>query len=77
MRYCRTHNRELHIGRAYLGSILVDILDPFVVALQSIRGNADDFDVSLCEVFCAPSDFSELGRAHRGEVTGVGEQDGL
>jgi hypothetical protein len=71
MRYRTTHDRELDVSRANLGSIVVDILDPVVVALQPVSRNTDDFDVSLCEVFCAPSDFPELGRAHRSEVTGV------
>jgi hypothetical protein len=72
-----THDRELHVGRADLGSILVDILDPFVVLCQSVRRNTNEFDVSLSEVFRAPGDFTELGRAHWGEVSRVREQNGL
>jgi hypothetical protein len=51
MKHCSAaHDWELYVSRACLGSIFIDVLDPFVMTLQSIRGNADDFDVSLCEV---------------------------
>jgi len=70
------NDRELHVSRASLGSILVDIFDPFVVFFQSVCGNTDEFDVALSEVFRAPGDFTELSGAHWGEVTGVREQNG-
>ena len=48
-----------------------------MVVVQLVRRYADDFDIALGKVGLATGDLTELGRADRGEVSGVGEQDGL
>ena len=73
----RIHNRELDIGGAVLGAVLVDIQDPLVVILEIVGRNTDDLDVALCKVVCATSDLAELGGADRGEVSGMREEDDL
>lgn len=72
-----TYDRELHIRRASLGSVLVDVLDPLVVACQAVGGNSDHFGVSLSEVGGSPRNFTKLGGAHWGKIAGVREQDRL
>lgn len=71
------YNRELDIGRAVLGAVLVDIHDPFVVILEIVGRNTDDLDIALCKVVCATGDLAELSGADRGEVSGVRKEDGL
>ena len=73
-----THDGELHIRRARgLAAVLVDVLDPVVVLLQVVRGDANDLYVALLEVLRAARHLAELGRAHGREVARVGEENGL
>lgn len=44
---------------------------------QLVRRYADNFDVALRKIGLATSDLTEFGCAYRGEIGGVGEQDGL
>lgn len=70
-----THDRELDIGGPSLGSKLIDVHDPFVVVLEAVGGDSDDFDVARGKVFGSACNLAELGRADGREVARVREQD--
>ena len=53
----------------------VDILDPFVVALESVGRKTDDFGVASRKVGCATSDFSEFSSADGSKVSGMREEN--
>lgn len=72
-----SYNGELNIGRTELAAKRVDVLHPLVVLLETVRGDTDHLDIALRKVGGATSDLTELGGADRGEVSGVGEEDGL
>lgn len=45
--------------------------------LEIVGRNTDDFDVTLCKVFCVTSNLAELGGADRRKVSGMREENGL
>jgi hypothetical protein len=72
-----THDGKLHIGRAKLGSVLVDILYPLVMLLESICGYSNNLYIPFREIIRATSDLPELGCADRGKVARMREENGL
>jgi hypothetical protein len=56
---------------------LFDVRLPFLVVRNVVHRNTDDLGVALLELARELRDGAELGRAHRGEVFGMGEQDGV
>jgi len=73
-----TRDGELNVGGSVnLRAIVIDILDPVMMVCEAISGDADDLHVALFEVLSATSDLTEFGRADRGEISGMGEQDCL
>src|SRR5690606_374377 len=54
---------------------LGDIGRPLAVVLDRIDRQADDLDAALVEFALQLGDRAELGRADRGEILGVREQD--
>jgi hypothetical protein len=45
--------------------------------LEPVGGNADNFYVAVSEIGRTSGDFSEFGGANGGEITRMGEEDGL
>lgn len=72
-----TYDGELHVSWADLSSVRFDVLDPALVFFETIGRNTDNLDVSGREICGTASDFTELGCANRGEVSRMGEEDGL
>lgn len=50
-------------------------LGPAVVVLQRVDGQRDHFDFALAEFTAQSGRSTQLCGAHRGEISGVGEQD--
>lgn len=50
-------------------------LGPAVVILHTVDGQGDHFDVTFAELTTQPGSPAQLCGAHRGVVSGVGEQD--
>lgn len=50
-------------------------LGPAVVILQAVDGQGDHLDVPFAELAAQPGSSTQLRGAHRGVVSGVGEQD--
>ena len=48
-----------------------------MVRVEAVSGQADNLDAAVGEVGLAAGNLSELGRADRGEVVGVREEDRL
>lgn len=69
------YDGELNISRANSGTILVDVLHPLVVALESVCRDTDDLHISLLEVLGTTSNLSKLSCAYWGEITRMREQD--
>src|SRR6266849_3802211 len=61
------------VGRGTLR--LLDVLRPLLVVLHRVHAQADDLRVALVEFGFDARHVAELGRAHRGEVLGVGEEN--
>ena len=55
---------------------LLDVALPAVVALDRVDRDGDHLDVALGPLVLERGDAAELGRADRGEVGGVAEEDG-
>ncbi len=55
----RTHDGELDIGRAELGTPVVNVLDPLLVVAEAIRGYTDELHIALLEVR-RPTDIKAL-----------------
>lgn len=72
-----TYDWELDIGRTDFGTKFFNVLNPFVVILQTVGGDTDDFDVTLLEVFSTASDFTQFRGADRCEIARMGEKDNL
>ena len=66
-----TDDRELQVSAADL----VNILDPFVVALDAVCGETDKLDTALCKLGLELSKGTKLGGADGGEVIGMREED--
>ena len=62
------------VGPGALG--LLDVVGPPLVVAGGVDRQADDLHVALVELGLELGHVAELGRAHRGEVLGVGEQHG-
>lgn len=45
-----THDRELDVGWAVLGTPVVDVLDPLLVVAQAVRRDTDEFHIALLEI---------------------------
>lgn len=71
------HDGKLHIGGCKFGAVVVDILYPSMMIVETIGRNADHFDTSLLKVLGTASDFTELCCANWGEITGMGKENGL
>jgi len=71
------YNGELNIGRSKLGAIFVDILDPCIMIIKAVGGDANDLDATRSEIRSTTSDFTKLSRADGREITRVREQNGL
>ena len=71
------YNWEFHFRGCNLGSIFIDILHPSLMLVKAIGRDSDDFDVALFEVFGTTSDLTELSGANGGEISRVGEENGL
>src|SRR3954462_5517348 len=54
---------------------VLDVLDPLVVGVDGVDAHRDDLGVALVELRLQARHRPELGRADRGEVLGMGEQD--
>ena len=67
----------MDVGGTVLGTIFVDVLDPLVVIVETVGRDADHLDVAPCKVARTARDLAELGGADGGEISGVGEEDGL
>jgi hypothetical protein len=65
-----TNNGELQIAAADL----VDILDPFAVAVNGVRGQTDQLDSSSCKFRLEFGECSEFRCADWGEIFGMREQ---
>lgn len=63
---------ELQLG----ASDLINVLDPAVVGLNAVSAQADELDTTGSELGLKLGESTELGGADRGEVIGVGEDDG-
>ena len=73
-----TDDRELDVGRSKeLGTIFIDVINPFVMVIQCISRDTNDLYATLLKVRDASGDLSELSGADRSEVRGVREQDAL
>jgi hypothetical protein len=64
----KKYDGELNIGGPNFASISVDVLNPFLVVVEIVRGNADYFHVALGKIPRTTCDFPELGCADGGEV---------
>jgi len=53
---------------------LGDIGGPFAMGVDRVHTHADELGVAGTEPVATASELSELGRAHRGEVSGMGEK---
>jgi len=73
----RSYDWEFDLRGCNLGSILIDVLHPFLMLVKAIGRDSDDFDVALCEIFGATGDLTELRGADGGEISGMGEKNGL
>merc|ERR1712080_416227 len=63
-------------GEAQLGAgDLIDVLDPAAVALNGVRGQADELGVPLGELGLELGEGTELGGADGSGVLGVREED--
>lgn len=71
------YDREFDGCGSDFGSIRVDILDPSVMLFKAVGRNANDFNISLSEIFGTTCDFTEFGGANWSEITRVREKDGL
>lgn len=67
----------MNIGRRDFGTKLFNILDPFMVILQTVGGDPDDFDVALLEVISTASDFTQFSGADRCEIARMREKNSL
>lgn len=68
----------LHKRMSWLRCVVENMgqhLDPAVVILHAVDGQGDHFDVTFAELAAQPGSPSQLCGAHRGVVSGVGEQD--
>jgi len=72
-----SYDWEFDLRGCNLGSILIDVLDPFLMLVKAIGRDSDDFDVALFEIFGATGNLTELGGADGGEISGMGEENGL
>ena len=54
---------------------LVDILDPLIVLVNGVGGEANQLDVALCELWLELCESTELGGADGGEVVWMGEEN--
>lgn len=59
-----THDREVNISGSNLRPNLVDILNPLGVRVESVCGDADDFDAAGLEVFLPAGNFTKLRSAY-------------
>ena len=71
------YDRELNICRSYFRAVGVYVLDPFVVFLEAISGDANDLHVALLEIRSTTSDLSKFSGADRSKISGMREKDGL
>ena len=55
---------------------LFDVRRPLAVAAHRVDAQSDDLGVALGEFRLQPGHVAEFGGAHRGEVLGMGKQDG-
>lgn len=69
----RTYDRELEVSL----SPFVDIKDPFVVRLETVCGETNDFDITPLKISGTARDFSKFGRADGSKVIGMREKNGL
>jgi len=72
-----TYDWEFHLCGCNPGSIFIDVLHPFLMLVKPIGRNPDDFDVALFEVLGTTGNLTELGGADGGEISGMGEENGL
>ena len=56
----KTYDGKIYAGGAELRPILVDVLNPLVVVIQSIGGDPDDFDVTFSEVGSSTTQTNEF-----------------
>ena len=54
---------------------LVNVLDPAIVGLDGVGGQADELDAALLELGLELGEGAQLGGADGGVVLGVGEED--
>jgi hypothetical protein len=73
MAEAKTYDGELNIsGLVRVGhsvSELIDILDPLVVAVQFVSGEADNLDTTLLELLLLARDFAKFGGADLIKIT--------
>ena len=60
---------------AHFVSKVIDVLDPFLVRIETIGGKTDDFDATLFEFGVLASNFAEFCRADLGEMRRSREND--
>lgn len=72
-----TYDWEFDLCGCNLGSICIDVLHPSLMLVKAIGRDSDDFDVALFEIFGSTGDLAELGGTNGGEVSGMGEENGL
>jgi hypothetical protein len=68
-----TYDGELDVGGPDFAAKVVDVLDPLVVVVEVVGGDADDLDIALCKVLRAARDLAELSRADRCEICSMNE----
>lgn len=71
------YNWELDVGGSDLGAVFIDVFHPLLMFFEAIGRNANNLDVALRKVGSAAGDLTKLSGAHRCEVSGMREQDGL
>jgi hypothetical protein len=55
---CEYYDRESDFGGAVLGTVLIDILHPRLVVVETVGRDADDLDIALCKVICTASNLA-------------------
>jgi hypothetical protein len=75
--YGRAHDGELDIGGSCFGAILVDVLDPFLMIAQVVRGDSDNLDAPFLEFLRKMGNFGKFSGANGCEIARMREQDRL
>ena len=71
------YDRELNICRSYFGAKGTYVLDPFLVFLETIGGDANNLHIALLEIGSATSDLSKFSGADWCKISWMREKDGL